>query len=345
MTAPLLMGPAVENQSAYVNAQIQFRAAFFAALEKAKDSPLARLVQEVSSDTAAEQHIFLGDLPGFKEWVGDREMGSLAAHKIFIQNRNWSNGVEVHRNQIEDDKLGLVMPRIQGLAAKALRHRATLIAELLLNGFDGTANFGKQGDPTATAGDGTCYDGSFMFSTSHSLEGGPEQSNTLTAKLSDTALEAAIQLMRGFRTYDGRDPLDITPTHLICGPSNEWTAKRLLDQEFHVRDYVTAAGGAPVAAMESNIHKGSLQLIVDPRIADYTGAGGTDYSKYWFVAALDEPLKPFIFQLREPISVAALTGWDSPEMFKRGVMQFGAQARYAVANYDWRLIVGSTGAA
>jgi phage major head subunit gpT-like protein len=62
------------------------------------------------------------------------------------------------------------------------------------------------------------------------------------------------------------------------------------------------------------------------------------------VAALGEVVKPFIFQNREPITASAQVSWDSPEMFKRGVMNFGAQARYAVANYDWRLVVGSIGA-
>lgn len=337
------LGPAVENQSAYVNAQITFHAAFMQYLETSADDPLNALAMEMPSNTAMEDHIFIGDIPGFKEWTTDREMGTLQAHGIQVKNRDWSSGIAIHRNQILDDKLGLVMPRIQGLAAKAKRHRGQLIAELLLNGFAGNASFGSDGDAAGTAGDGTCYDGSFMFSASHSLEGGPSQSNLLTTlALNDTNLEAAVSLMRGFRTYDGRDPLMVTPTTLVVGPANEWMAKRLLNQELRVRN--TGDAGTIIAAADTNIHKGTLELIVSPRIMDYTAAGGTNYSKAWFLLALKEPVKPFIFQNREPISVASQVNWDSPDMFKRGQMNFGAQARYNVANYDWRTVVGTLGA-
>lgn len=340
-----MLGPSVENQSAYTNAQITFHAAFMAYLEATKDDPLNALAMELPSNTAQEVHVFLGDIPGFKEWAGDREMGALQAHNLTIRNRDWASGIAIHRNQIVDDKLGLVMPRIQGLAQKAKRHRGQLIAELLLNGFAGTVNFGTSGGPSAEVGDGTCYDGAFMFSHSHTLEGGPNQDNYLGAvALSDSGLESAIKLMRGFKTYDGRDPLEVTPTHLIVGPQLEFMAKRLLNQELRVRYPDDRGSTNTQSGADTNIHKGTLELIVSPRIMDYSGAGGTDYSKYWFLAALNEPVKPFIFQNREPITVASQVTWDTTDMFKRGQMNFGAQARYAVANYDWRLLVGSIGA-
>jgi phage major head subunit gpT-like protein len=343
----LTMGPAIENPAAYVNAQIRFRAAFFDALESAKEDDLMQLADTVMSDTAAEQHIFMGDVPGFKEWVGDREMGSIAAHKISLVNRNWASGVPVHRNQVEDDQLGLVMRRISGLAPKAKRHKGKLIAEILLNGFAGNANYGKLSDGVGAGtavGDGTCYDGAFFFSTTHSLEGGPNQSNLLAnTALSDKALEDAITLMRNFTTYDGQDPLDVQPTHLLVGPALEWMAKRLLQQELRVRMPGDVAATSATGA-DTNIHKNSLQVIVSPRIRSYAPNGGADYSKAWFLLALNEPVKPILFQDREAISTAALVGWDSPEMFKKGLLQFGTQARYAAAFYDWRTAVGSQGA-
>lgn len=344
---PLILGPQIQNPAAYVNAQIRFRAAFFDALETAKEDPLMMLADEVSSDTEAEQHIFIGDVPGFKEWVGDREMGSLAAHKIFLQNRNFASGVPVHRNQIEDDKLGLVMRRIAGLAPKARRHPGKLIAEILLNGFTGTANFGRVGDATGTdtvVGDGTTYDGALMFSTTHALEGGPNQSNLLAnTALTDGSLETAIQMMRGFTTYDGIDPLDVEPTHLLVGPKLEGMARRLCEQEIRVRN-PGDAGTTFQTGADTNIWRGRFQPIISPRIKDYTSVGGADYSKAWFLLALNEPIKPILFQLREPISVASLVGWDNPEVFEKGIFKFGAQARYAACPYDWRVVVGSQGA-
>lgn len=337
-----MLGPAVELQEKYVNAQITFSAAFFEYLETAKVDPLMAAAMELPSNTAQESHIFLGDLPDFREWVGDREMGSLQAHAITIRNRDWSNGIAIHKNQIADDKLGLVMHRINGLAGKAKKHPGKLIAECLLSGFTGSANFA--GSTITEAGDGTTYDGAFMFSATHSLEGGPNQSNLLAnTALGDSGLESAIALMRGFTTYDGVDPLEVNPTHLIVGPKLEFMAKRLLQQELRVRS-PGDVGSTFQTGAESNLHYKTLDLIVAPRIRDYTAAGGTDYSKYWFLASLDAPIKPFIFQNREPITAAAQVDWNTPDMFKRGQMNFGAQARYAVSNYDWRLLVGSQGA-
>lgn len=339
------LGPAVENQAAYATAQITFHAAFFDYLEKAGPDPLEELLMEVPSNTAVEEHIFLGDIPGFREWVGDREMGTLQGHGITVKNRDFSSGVSVHRNQIMDDKLGLVMPRIMGLADKAKKHRGQLAAELLLNGFAGNFNFGSVGDQSGAsgpAGDGTTYDGAFMFSASHQLEGGIVQSNLLNSvALSDSGLEQAIQLMRGFRTYDGKVPLYTSPTHLVVGPKLEWMAKRLRDQEMRVRN--TGDGGTVVAAADTNIHKGTFDILMSPWLMDFTALGGADYSKSWFLVDLSKPIRPFIFQNREPISAASQVDWSSPDMFKKGQMNFGAQARYAVSNYDWRLAVGSLG--
>ncbi len=336
---PPILGPAVENQQNYVNAQIGFHAAFMSYLETLAPDPLEDLFMELPSTTAQEQHIFLGDIPGFAEWTSKREMGSLAAHGLAVINRNWASGIRIHRNQIEDDRLGLVLPRIQTLASKARKHRGKLCAELLINGFTGT-QFG--GD----AGDGTGYDASLFFSATHALEGGPQQSNTLGATaLTYAGLEAAITKMRQFTTYDGLDPLEVEPTHLIVGPALEFTAKRLLGQSTTV--LVGGTGATFETGGQDNIHKGTLKLIVSPRIRSYPAQGSIgaiDASKYWYLGALGEPVKPFIFQNREPITVAAQTGWDSPEMFQEGILNFGAQARYNIANYDWRLMVGSTGA-
>jgi phage major head subunit gpT-like protein len=261
----------------------------------------------------------MGDLPGFSLWTDDRKMGSLAAHKLRVTNQPWANGVPIHRHEIMDDKLGIVGRRLQGLAGKAKRHRPKLLMELLLNGFDGTS--------FKETGDGICYTGKTFFANDHSLEGGSATiDNLATDALSRTSLEARLQQMNGFTTWDGEDPLDITPTHLIVGPKLEFTAKRLVGQMMTVE---TAGDGSV-----NNIHYGTLKVIVSKRLI---GA----YDDYWFIGAFNETMKPLIWQNREPITTAAQTDWSSDDMFNRGVMKFGAQARYGVGYFDPRLIIGS----
>lgn len=346
----LILGPAVENQEKYTDAQIAFHIAFMQYLETSKPDELEQLFMELSSSTAKESHLFVGDVPGFAEWTSQREMGSIQMHRIDVVNRNFASGIPIHRNQIEDDRLGLVMPNIQRLSTKARKHRGKLIAEHLINGFAGNLFSGD-------AGDGTGYDGALFFSAAHQLEGGVYQSNIVgvdvtnaatgataganTTALTYAGLEKAITKMRGFTTYDGLDPLEIEPTHLIVGPALEFTARRICEQDITVLIPNTPSGGTFETGGQTNIHKGRLKVVVSPRIRNYPGV--VDASLYWYVAALNEPVKPFLFQLREAITTAMQVGWDSPEMFQNGILNFGAQARYNTANYDWRLMVGSKG--
>ena len=337
------LGPVVEGGDAYAAAMVQFRALFNNHLGLVQKDPLRVLTWETPSETAAMQHIFLGDLPAFRAWTSDRRIGQTQAHKIFIPNRDWASGIEIHRNNILDDQLGLFMPNIAQLPAKAERHKGQYITEALIAGFGTAPNFGALTDPAAVLPDGTCYDGGDFFSTTHALEGGPSQSNLITNALGDTGLEAAYVKMRRFKSFDGRDPLDIAPTTIICGPKSEPMAKRLCEQELRVR--VPGDSGATFqTGGENNIWKGRFNYLIASRLDDYTGASGTDYSNYWFLAALNEAPKPIIFQDREAINMVAQTSWENDAMFESGKMRFGAQARYGIGLYEWRTIIGSTGA-
>ncbi len=334
------LGPVVEGGDAYAAAMVQFRALFNNKLGLVQKDPLRILCWETPSESAAEQHIFLGDLPAFRAWTGDRRMGQLEAHKIFIQNRDWSSGIAIHRSNILDDQLGLFMPNIAMLPEKGERHKGQFITEALISGFGTAPNFGSFTDPSSWLPDGTCYDGENFFATTHTLEGGPNQSNLITDTLSDTGLENAYITMRKLKSFDGRDPLEISPTTIICGPSNEPMAKRLCEQEIRVRVPGDATATFQTGA-ESNIWKGRFNYLVSSRLTAYSG--GTDYSNYWFLAALNEGPKPVIFQDREPINMVSQTSWENDAMFETGKMRFGAQARYGIGLYEWRTIIGSTG--
>lgn len=309
-----MLGPTIADRAKYANAEIGFHVAFFEALEKLGEQDLMMLTREIQSTTAIEELHWIGDLPGFEEWLGDRSMGSVQRKKITIANKDFSSGVPIHRNEIADDKLGLAMDRIQGLATKAGRHKSDFLIRVLLNGFDGA-------DPRF--GDGLAYDGKFFFSASH-----PFGSNVLNLPLSDSSLDTAMQMLGDFTTDDGADPLEMSGTTLVVGKRNEAAALRLTGLGILINQAGTAAGG--------NIYQGRFKVIVSPRIRG-------PFANYWFLSDLSQPVKPLIFQNREPITTAAQVDWDCPDMFKRGQMNFGAQARYNVANYAPQTIVGSRG--
>jgi phage major head subunit gpT-like protein len=332
----LLLGPAVELQEKYANAQIGFHAAFIDYLEKVSTDPMLALAMEMPSTTALEQHIFIGDVPGFAEWVGDREMGSLQAHNIQVKNRDWSSGISIHRNQIADDKLGLVYPSIQRLAKRAKRHPGQLLAKLFMNGFTGNS-FPEVGDGTDVRRLAVLRRQPPARGRAGAVE--PARQRAARRRGPRAGLPADARVLDLRRTRSARGRADAPARRTQARVHGE--APRRADAARSVpgddRGGVNAQSGA-----DTNIHYGQLEVIVSQRLRDY--GGGKDFSTAWGLLALDEPVKPFLFQTREPISDGRAGRLELDDMFKRGRMNFGAQARYNVANYDWRLAVGSRGA-
>jgi phage major head subunit gpT-like protein len=313
----------IGNQVNLEAARVGFHAAFMSQLEAVGPDALEALYAEVPSTTSVEEHQWLGDLPGFEEWKGDRKLSEFDAFKLRLENRDWANGIRVHQNNFKDDRLGLFRMQVAQLAQKARRHRADLCVKAILNGFAGNVY--------PEAGNGLGYDGAFFFSTSHTSSGGPNQSNKMTSALSATSLAEAERMLKVMRTADGKDPLDLQGTHLIVGPKLEETALKLVKN-----DLVPNSAGT---ATESNIHKGRYQVLMSRRI---TG----DQDDYWFLADLSAPIRPMLFQLREDISSSAILGGqgtqnDSVPRFKKGEVWFGAEARYNVGYLAWQTIIGS----
>jgi phage major head subunit gpT-like protein len=109
------------------------------------------LVAMLVNSTSSEEHYpWLGDVPTMREWIGDRVISDLAAFDYTIKNRDWEATLEVDRNDIDDDKVGLYRPKIQTLGDAAKRHRDLLVFALLKAGF---AN--------------RCYDGQYFFDDDH----------------------------------------------------------------------------------------------------------------------------------------------------------------------------------
>lgn len=93
---------------------------------------------------------WLGKWPSFREWVGDRVFKSLAAHAYSIVNKKFESSVEVERDEIEDDEIGVYAPMFTEMGRAAAEHPDTMIFGLLKNGFAET-----------------CFDGQNYFDTDH----------------------------------------------------------------------------------------------------------------------------------------------------------------------------------
>lgn len=113
-------------------------------------SQFERVATVVPSSAAEEHYAWLGTMPRFREWIGDRVVNSLKTHDFIIKNKPFEMTIEVDRDHIEDDKLGTYTPLIQQMGFESKTHPDELVFPLLLNGFSTV-----------------CYDGQYFFDTDH----------------------------------------------------------------------------------------------------------------------------------------------------------------------------------
>ena len=73
----------------------------------------------VPSTSESETYAWLGDIPGMREWIGEREIQNLSGSAYTIKNKDFELTVGVDRNAVEDDKIGLYNPSIQMLGESA----------------------------------------------------------------------------------------------------------------------------------------------------------------------------------------------------------------------------------
>lgn len=109
-----------------------------------------RIATTVPSTTAANEYGWLKQLPGFREWIGDRVIESIANDGYTLKNKKYERTIGVSRDSIEDDNLGMYAPLFTDLGYGAAVFPEQLVWPLLKAGFTTP-----------------CYDGQFFFDTDH----------------------------------------------------------------------------------------------------------------------------------------------------------------------------------
>jgi phage major head subunit gpT-like protein len=115
------------------------------------------LAMEAPSAGRSVDYKWLGDFPMMREWLGERVIKDLSAFHYEITNKDYESTIEVDRNDIQDDQIGIYTPMIQGLAQAAAQHPDLLVFALLAAGFDTT-----------------CFDGQYFFDSDHPVGTGTQ---------------------------------------------------------------------------------------------------------------------------------------------------------------------------
>lgn len=296
-------------QNVFISLKAVFNNAFAAA-----PSVWSRIAIKVPSNGAQNDYAWLSSFPAMRRWVGDKQISSFTASKYSIVNNDFEATVEVDRNDIEDDQLGMLAPQAQmaGLSAKQLPDE--IIMEVV-NGAMTTA----------------CYDGQYFIDTDHPVR----QKDGTTALVSNKgtkalscATVAAAQAsfgfaraeMRKFKDDEGR-PLNVTPDVLLVPVALGDTARALMTNE-RLDDGKT------------NPYRNSAEVVEDARLTSDTS---------WFLLDTSKPVRPFIYQERKAPVFVQQTDSNADDVFNRKKFKFGAEARAAGGYGFWQMAWGSDG--
>jgi len=140
---------------------------------KTKGEPMYTAVATiVPSSNKSNTYGWLGQWPGFREWVGDRTLKSMKEHAYSIINKDYESTLAVDRNDIEDDELAVYGPMMTEMG-----HAASVFPDELVF-------------PQLTAGFSTlCYDGQYFFDTDHPVAVEVDGTGT-SSSLSNVVIDA-----------------------------------------------------------------------------------------------------------------------------------------------------------
>ena len=217
--------------------------------------------------------------------------------------------IEVDRNHIEDDTLGIYGPQAQMAGFSAAQLPDEIVFALLDGAFSNL-----------------CYDGKAFCADDHPVGTSVVDNKGTAALQADTLAHAAASYgaariaLRKMKDDEGR-PLDVDPNLLVVPPALGDTAQILLTAE--------RFGDDP------NPYRGTAEVVVSPRLTSDTA---------WFLLDTRKPVKPLIYQERKAPVFVQQTGMDNDDVFNRRVFKYGAEARAAGGYGFWQLAYGSTGA-
>ena len=118
-----------------------FRTLFLNGIETA-DTRYRDIASVITSFTAEGVYPSMGQIPGVREWAGDRYIKNLVAQTFTIKNRDFETTIGVDRNAILDDQVGVYGSLMQELGKSAAEYPNELVISLLFGGF---ANEGPDG--------------------------------------------------------------------------------------------------------------------------------------------------------------------------------------------------------
>lgn len=232
---------------------------------------LRQVATVIQSEGSEESYGWLGEMPQAREWLGDLVIEDLSNYQYTLRNRHFAVNVGIDKDELDDDKFGLIKPRVAGLALRAEEYVGRLLHDLILNGTTYKA-----------------YDGVAFFSAATGVR---VNNNLLTGTLSAgtptiAQMEADIDAMRVAMSQfvDGKgEVMGIVMDTIVVHPSMERIVRQVVQSTYDPSTATTSSAYNPFNGWIKNI-------IVDPLLSDKNDMYGL---------CLSYPVKPFVWQERQ----------------------------------------------
>lgn len=270
------------------------------------------IADEVPSTSDAQAYFVEHMIPRMRKWIGPRHVRGIKREAVTVYNENHEATVGIPVNEIEDDQYALRMGSMDAVGRSGALWPNDLIEAALID--------------TTT----TWIDGQPFFNASHPLTPQDAAASTQSNLHAGMALTAANYgtvraRMRALKGEDNK-PLGIGRGRrmlLIVPQSLEDTANRIIGA-----DQVGALGNAGSTASDSNLYRGSADILVLPEL---DAASATS----WYLLDQFSPIKPFFVQVRQrPTNVVVLDRPTDPNVFDDDMVLFGVKGR---GNYGFGL--------
>jgi phage major head subunit gpT-like protein len=288
----------------------KFAALFDVELQTAPGFDIAKFIQQVPTGGATLVNLnTVRGVPIMKPWDGDKVVESaIKGFWNIIECQKYEATEKIERRLYNADQLGLLPPKIAGLAGEAENHRLRMFAAA----FEGNPSAAPSGTEAGLTDIGTqkCLDGHPLWSTIHPKFGGDTFANVVTDNLDFQPLYDAWVAMSLFSDELHNRVMGIMADTLMVHPHNKGKAERLLKSE--------KLPGKSVN--DANPIQNLVEVVVNPYLKN---------PNFWaLVDSKRGMMKPVIDVVNVPAHLVPYIDPQSWPVFSRGDFLYSAEGDY-----------------
>jgi phage major head subunit gpT-like protein len=266
---------------------------------------------EMPSNTERTVHSWLAQQGPLREWVGHRVIENVVTRDFTIINKDWERTIGLQKNKVADDTYGVFANVVDDLGVAARLWPDDVMTAVVEAGTTETG-----------------FDGQYFFDTDHPVDIDDASKGTYSNNLVGSQYDLSLDPVGAYKKArqagmkivgEGGRSLGITYDLLMVPADLEEAALRISTAAVVAQKITNVAGDQNVAAVAvDNLYRGAITVLVNPRLTNQSVA---------YLLSTKRPIKPFIWQLRQPPNLVARTAETDPQVFDAKMLLYGVDAR------------------